>query len=123
MDKPSSKKCSVIFRDFMVRWDGNVAICCNDFRGEYFVTNIMQHNDLKDVYFHPRLESARKYLMLGQRKDIHPCDICNTTPIRVGLLPDSAGKLTLKKPNEIDRTIVSKVYKPLASIEKRAWEK
>lgn len=122
-EKPLEKVCSVIFRDFMVRWNGDIAICCNDFRGEYFVTNIMNCSRFEEAYFHPRLESARKFLMQKKRGEIHPCDICNVIPIRPGLLPDKMGRMKLEEPTAYDKIIVSRKREPLAKIEKREWEK
>ena len=122
-EKPYQKQCPLVFRDFYVRWDGNVAICCNDFRGEYFVVNINECNRFADAWFHERMESARRFLMIGDRASIFPCSICNSRPIRPGLLPDSSGKLMIPKPNEKDLEIVSYKYNPLAKIVRRDYEK
>lgn len=122
LKKPMNKKCSVIFREMTIRWDGNIAICCNDFRGYYFVTNIMECKHLEDAWFHPRFESARKILYKGERS-FFPCNVCNVRGNRVGLLPDCAGKKDMPKPTEKDYEIARKVYPPLAVIEKRSWEK
>ena len=122
-EAPIQKKCSLIFRDFYVRWDGNIAICCNDFRGEYFITNIMQCKRLEQAYFHKRLESARKFLIAGNRAVLYPCKICNVRAIRPGLLPDSAGKVKLDIPNGNDYLIVKANRPPLSKIERREWER
>lgn len=115
-------KCSIIFRDFFIRWDGNIAICCNDFRGEYSVTNIRHCARLEEAYFHKRLESARKFLIRGDRAAVYPCSVCNVRAIRPGLLPDSAGKVKLGLPTGDDKMIVKLRKEPLAIIEKRKWE-
>lgn len=120
--KPLNKICSVIFRDFQIRQDGSVAICCNDFRGEYYVTNILECKTLREAYFHERLESARKFLMKGNRASIYPCSVCNVLPIRPGLLPDCAGKVKIAPPTTKDVQIVKMKHEPLAKIEKRPWE-
>lgn len=121
-EKPLNQKCSVVFRDFFIRWDGNIAICCNDFRGEYFVTNIRKCKRLEEAYFHQRLESARKFLIRGDRRAIYPCSVCSVKAIRPGLLPDSAGKVKLELPTGDDSMIVNIKKAPLAKTEKRAWE-
>ena len=118
---PMHKKCSVIFREMTVRWDGNIAICCNDFRGYYPVTNILQCNYLEDAWFHPRFESARKILYKGERS-FFPCSVCDVKGNRVGLLPDCAGKETMPEPTENDYAIARKKYTPLAKLDKRPWE-
>lgn len=96
LKKPLETKCAILFRDFYIRWDGSIAICCNDFRGEYYVTNIMNCKTLHEAYFHERLESARKFIMVNNRKAIHPCDICSAKPIRPGLLPDARGQMKME---------------------------
>lgn len=123
LTEPYNQVCSTIFRDFFIRWDGNIAICCDDFRGEYPVTNILRCRTFEEAWFHERLEAARKFLMAKDRGALHPCCICNTKPIRAGLLPDATGQLTMPTPKQKDREIVTRKYDPLAVIEKRAWEK
>lgn len=121
LKRPLAKKCSIIFRDFFIRWDGNVAICCNDFRGEYYVCNINECNVFEEAYFHPRLEAARKRLMQNDR-GFYPCSICDVTPLRVGLLPDKKGAYTMPLPTEADIRLTEKKYPPLAVLRKREWE-
>lgn len=121
LKEPYNKKCTVIFREMTIRHDGNIAICCNDFRGYYFVTNILNHKTLKEAWFHPRFESARRFLYQGNRR-FFPCNLCDVRGNRVGLLPDSQGQKELPPPDENDRKIVTKKYPPLAVIVKRPWE-
>lgn len=118
---PYQKTCSIVFRDFLIRWDGNIAICCNDFRGEYPVTNIKQCHNLEEAYFHPRMEAARKLLMQGERC-FEPCSKCDVKPIRPGLLPDARGQLKLPPATDADRLIARTKREPLAKIVKRPWE-
>lgn len=119
--QPTEKVCSIIFRDFFIRWDGNIAICCNDFRGEYPVTNIFECETFEQAYYHPRLESARKRLMKKDRA-FGPCRKCNVVPLRPGLLPDKAGKMIMPEPTEEDYKITEMKMEPLAVIRKREWE-
>lgn len=122
LKQPLKCKCSTIFRDFYIRWDGNISICCDDFRGQYHVTNILGCKSLHEAYFHPRLEAARRFIMINNRRPIFPCRICNVKPIRPGLLPDSQGQVKMKLPTAEDYLIVSKRTEPLAKIVKREWE-
>ena len=114
--KPLNKRCTTVFRDMFVRWDGSVSICCNDFRGEYPVTNIYEHESLRDVYFHERFVSARNVLNIGMRDAIHPCRVCDDKPTRVGLLPSTP------EPSERDYDVVSEPMEPLSKIVQREWE-
>src|ERR1700751_707297 len=41
LDAPLMQRCAKPFREFSIRWDGNVALCCNDWRGVYKCGNIM----------------------------------------------------------------------------------
>jgi len=121
LKEQNGKKCSVIFREMTVRWDGNIAICCNDFRGYYRVTNIMLCQKLEQAWFHKRFESARKYLYYGKR-DFFPCSVCDVLPNRPGLLPDWSGKGTMPAPTAADREIVNLRCEPCSVIRKREWE-
>ena len=118
---PEEKVCTEIFRDFAVRWDGGIAICCNDFRGEYPVTNIRECKSFEEAYYHPRLEAARRRLMQKDR-GFGPCAKCNATPIRPGLLPDKAGQTKMPPPTPEDYRITEEKREPMAVIRKRAWE-
>lgn len=115
------KKCSKIFRELFIRWDGNVGLCCEDFRGEYEVVNIHSVQSLAEAWNHPRLEAARKFLYEG-RRIFHPCELCNVEPNRPGLLPDWTGKGTMPKPKQLDYGIVTYRTKPLAKIVRRNYE-
>lgn len=114
------KKCTIIFRSILLRYNGDVAICCQDFRGEYFVCNCFDKNikTFKDVWLHERLESARKILFHCRRKALYPCKICNAPAMRVGFLPKN-----LPAPTEKDFSIVGRKFKSITNIRKREWEK
>ena len=114
--KPMEKRCTTVFRDLFVRWDGSVAICCNDFRGEYPVTSISEHESLHDVYFHERLEAARRILNVGGRGAIHPCRVCDDRPTRVGLLPITP------EPTDGDYATAAEEREPLTEAVPREWE-
>lgn len=123
LESPLKQTCSIIFRDFYIRWDGKVSICCNDFRGEYFVVDMKECKTFAEAWFHERLEAARRFLMAKDRSAIFPCSICDSKPIRPGLLPDFKGDLVLPEPSERDHRIVSKKFAPLSKIVRRDYEK
>jgi MoaA/NifB/PqqE/SkfB family radical SAM enzyme len=117
---PKKARCTKVFREIYVRWDGNIALCCDDFRGEYGIENI--HNmSIEEIWMHPRFESARKFLYQGSRC-FHPCSVCATSPIRPGLLPDRMGKEDFPEPTEQDWNIVSYRTEPYAKIVRRDYE-
>lgn len=114
------KRCAKPFREIAFRWDGNVAICCNDFRGEFPVISCHDVDDLNQIWMHERFESARKILMNGGRM-FYPCNVCDAISMRVGLLPDPAGKYVLSEPEKHDYKICEK-KEPYSKIVKRSYE-
>lgn len=118
------KRCTRLFRELVYRWDGNVALCCQDFRGEYFVCNMMSDTikTFDDIWFHKRFEAARRITYHDGRR-FYPCSICNLLPIRPGLLPDYKGEEDMDLPTEEDYRIVKKKKAPLTRRVPRPWEK
>lgn len=121
----AGKRCARPFRELSFRYDGSVAICCNDFRGEYPIGNIM-NVPIEEIWNSKRMEAARILLYAGER-DFKPCLGCNALSHRVGLLPDRMGKESMPEPTDIVRKYakgVAEKNKPLSdSICKRKWEK
>ena len=99
-DSGEGKRCAKPFRELSIRWDGNIAICCNDWRGTYKCGNIMEES-LEDIWNNPAMTAARKRLYRGKR-DFGPCDGCDAISYRTGLLPDKMGKETMPKFNARD---------------------
>ena len=116
------KRCAKPFRELSVRWDGNVAVCCNDWRGYYKCGNIVS-DGLNAVWQSKAMGAARVKLYHGQR-DFGPCNGCDAHSYRVGLLPDKFGKNSLPLP---DGTVLADVDSALAGDPytvpvKRPWE-
>jgi len=97
-DRAAGKRCAKPFRELSVRWDGNVALCCNDWPGVYRCGSIVDDGLLK-VWHGPAMEAARKLLYAGQRV-LPPCKGCDATSYRVGLLPDKLGKMIMAEPTK-----------------------
>ncbi len=121
--KGAGKRCTKPFRELSFRWDGNVAVCCNDWRGEYKVANI-NTLPLDELWLHPRFEAARRYLYAGDRAGLAPCAGCDATSTRVGLLPDRMGLRTLPAPTAADAKVVRQATagKPFTPPVLREWE-
>jgi radical SAM protein with 4Fe4S-binding SPASM domain len=117
-------RCAKPFRELAVRWDGNVAICCNDWRGIYKIGNVID-NSIDTLWQAPEFKSARRFLMVGDRAAINPCRICDAKSYRVGLLPDKKGKAKLRKPDGNDLKIVTEAAygEPYTAPVLRPWEK
>lgn len=113
--------CTRIFRELVFRWDGAVCMCCQDFRGEYYVGNVMKAKTLDDLWRHPRLEAARR-ILYHKGRTFYPCSICDLMPMREGLLPDYKGLDTMEEPTEADYEIVALKSKVRTTRVPRKWE-
>lgn len=121
----NNKKCTRPFREMAFRYDGSVAICCNDYRGEYPIGNIYDYS-VEELWNHKRFQAARIMLYSGSR-EFRPCYGCNAISVRVGLLPDPKGKETLPKVTEKIKSYcqnVSKTNEPLCgeNWNNRPWD-
>lgn len=121
--EPMQQRCAKPFREMSVRWDGNVAICCNDWRGLYKIGNV-KTDPLWKLWQHPRMNAARKMLYHRRRDLLSPCDICDAKSYRVGLLPDKKGKVELPKPTARDKKLAAQAIakKPYTKANKQPWE-
>jgi len=117
------KPCAKPFREISFRWDGSVAICCNDWRGELGCGNINKI-ELDEIWNGAVMEAARRKLLIGDR-NFGPCKGCDALSYRTGLLPDKLGKKTMPLPTKFtDETLrVALRRKPLTTPVKREWEK
>jgi hypothetical protein len=116
--------CTLPFREMSVRFNGEVALCCNDWRGQYAVGNAA--DDLLAVWHSPKFTAARRMLLFEGRADITPCAGCDYRGTRIGLLPqqDGGGRDELGPPTEQDRELVRQqaVSPTLAPVVLRRWE-
>lgn len=119
------KRCHIPFRQLAFRWDGKVALCCNDYRGYYYIcdTTSPEVKTFADVWLHPRFESARK-IIYHQGRHLHPCNKCNDKGNRLGLLPDPMGMMEMPKPTYQDYTTWKEAtsHGTLTEIRLRKWE-
>ena len=117
-------RCAKPFREMSFRWDGRVAICCNDWRGVYKIGSI-HDNSLTDLWLSERMNAARTMLYHGRRDLLSPCDICDAKSYRVGLLPDKKGLIELDEPTKDDKRIAREAASgdPYTTPVKREWEK
>lgn len=106
LKKSITARCAKPFRELAIRWDGSIAICCNDWRGVYKTGNAVD-DGIETVWNGEEFNSARRFLMQGDRQSINPCNICDAKSYRVGLLPDKFGKRKMRKPTKDDLRIVT----------------
>jgi len=99
-NRGDGRRCAKPFRELSIRWDGNVAICCNDWRGYCKIGNVLS-STLEELWQSPVMRAARRKLYHGMR-DFGPCHGCDALSYRPGLLPDKHGKQILPQPTKED---------------------
>ena len=96
----AGKRCSKPFREVTVRWDGNVAGCCNDWLGMYQCGNVLD-TSVHEIWEGREFRTLRRFLYRGIR-EMAPCFGCNNTGYRLGFLPDRKGLKDLDPPTKSD---------------------
>lgn len=121
-DSAEGKRCAKPFREMSIRWNGDIALCCNDWRGVYKCGNVTIE-DIEEVWNGDAFQAARKKLYHGQR-DFGVCKGCDATSYRPGLLPDHLGKETLPMPSKADLSVIDMTCSgaPYTAPVKRPWE-
>jgi MoaA/NifB/PqqE/SkfB family radical SAM enzyme len=122
-DAMAGKRCAKPFRELSIRWNGDVALCCDDWRGVYKIGNVLA-TQIGDLWHSAAFDAARKKLYHGER-DFGACKGCTQKSFRVGLLPDPLGKVELPHANQVDQQLIAKATqgKPFANvIVWRPWE-
>lgn len=85
--EPLKRSCARPFRELIIHANGNVPLCCDDWRGQLsIVPNVLQ-SSFKEIWQHPLLEAARARLMQSDRA-WGICAECDAPAApRFGLLP------------------------------------
>ena len=105
-DSAQGKRCAKPFREMSIRWDGSIALCCNDWTGVYKCGNI-QYKSIVDIWQGPEFQAARRKLYHGLR-DFGACKGCDALSYRPGLLPDQRGNDSLPLPSPRDEAVIAK---------------
>ena len=119
---PMQQRCAKPFREIAIRWNGDVAICCNDWRGHYYCGNVVK-DYIEKVWNNKPFRIARR-MLYNKDRNFTPCKWCDARSYRVGFLPDKMGKKELRPPTERMVMWANKhgERKTLAPIVKRKWE-
>jgi MoaA/NifB/PqqE/SkfB family radical SAM enzyme len=120
---PLNKRCAKPFREISIRWDGNVAICCNDWRGHYICGNAIE-DKLSEIWNSREFNIAR-ILLYNKDRNFIPCKWCDAISYRTGLLPDKMGKEEIRPPTKNDYKIIKQIAREdttLAGKVLRKWE-
>lgn len=126
-EKVTSKRCEKPFRYLFIRWNGLVCLCCDDFRGQYRIGNVLDFDKIEDLWNHPAFQAVRIMLLSSFHRKMKPCYGCNYHSIRPGLLPDPSGKDKDKMPiiynDKVENIIKNHYFKEgSTTIVKRKWE-
>lgn len=121
--EPLQKRCARPFREFTVRYDGKVNLCCNDWRGIYKVGSVLKAKHIDELWQGEPLRAART-LLYHRDRTFAPCNTCDNVSFRVGLLPDPAGRDDLPTPTKADHEIAKKcgAGAPMTQPVARPWE-
>lgn len=83
---PLRRNCGRPFRELVIHANGNVPLCCDDWKQEYVIGNVNEM-DFQQIWNHPRFEAARARLFQKDRA-FGPCAKCDAPMApRTGLLP------------------------------------
>lgn len=83
---PLPNKCSKVYRELILGWDGTIPICCQDWMDVNVMGNVMDTH-IRDIWFSEKFHLARLLLSRRRRDLLEPCATCNDPTTRVGLLP------------------------------------
>jgi hypothetical protein len=84
-NRQSGKRCVRPFRELVVRYDGQVPICCDDWRGELRMGSILECTSIEMLWQNGAFASARRLLFRGRRQ-VGPCFGCDSRSTRPGLV-------------------------------------
>ncbi len=68
--------CTMLFRQFVIRSNGEVALCCNDAKGEMIMGDLNQES-IVDVWYGSKYRGVRKAMYAG-RQNIGICSKCDS---------------------------------------------
>jgi len=121
--EPLSKRCAHPFREMVIRWDGRLALCCNDWRDLLWMNHVWDYPSLMAAWDNPVLQAARRKLYHRDR-GMKPCDVCSERTYRDGFLPDKSGQFRLAEPTVVDENILhtALAHGPATTPVIRPWE-
>ena len=83
---PLRRNCGRPFRELVIHSNGNVPLCCDDWKQEFVIGNVHAMT-FETIWKHPRFEAARARLYQKDRA-FGPCAQCDAPMApRTGLLP------------------------------------
>lgn len=84
--EPIKQRCTNVFRELVIKYDGTVTACCMDWRRELIVGKFPEQT-LKNIWQSDKFNAIRQ-LLYNKERIIVPCCFCNYKGFRVGLVDD-----------------------------------
>ena len=94
-------RCYRPFRECSFNYNGDLLLCCNDFKNDFKIGNI-RDKDIQELWNNKKIQSARK-ILYHKGRFFSICYGCNAPSFKNGLLPDHMGKYTLEKVTSHDK--------------------
>ena len=79
---PIKANCKKVHSKMNIRYDGEVALCCEDSHIRYSLGNVLE-SSLRDVWYGEKMQEATKLLAAGNRAAIAPCSKCVKSIVKV----------------------------------------
>ena len=116
--------CSLPFREIAVRSNGDIAMCCNDWRGEYRWGDA---HDMVGAWHSQAAYAARRVLLSEGRAPLAPCNGCDYVAVRPGFLPNQSGrgKKEIGLPTDVDYKAIemAQAHGTMTPVVLRRWER
>ena len=84
--EPLKLRCSNVFRELVIKYDGSCTSCCMDWKRELIMGKFPE-TSLKDIWNSDKFNSVRQ-LLYDKKRIMDPCRRCNYRGFRNGLVDD-----------------------------------
>ena len=74
--EPMVKKCHLPFYKLMIDWNGDVLLCCQDWKRAGNINMNINTQTIEDIWFSDQLNRYREKLSQSNRS-LTPCNACN----------------------------------------------
>jgi len=105
VEKPLQKNCSNVHRELVIKYDGTVTGCCMDWLRKLIMGKFPEQS-LQEIWVSDRFQALRQLLYNKCRK-IEPCNRCNYSGFKLGLIKDPGIQKTNK---ELIGEIVNEIH-------------
>lgn len=90
---PMAAKCSKVYREINLGYDGSVAVCCLDWHNKNIIGNAYTQR-IDEIWNSEKYWAIRQLLFRRRRDLLSPCNACSDPTTRVGLVSDPGFSLS-----------------------------